>query len=145
MAGFERTVTIARPLAEVWDFFADHSNVQAWMPDIVRLEQLGDGPVGRGTKFNETRKVGKREHTATLEITEFEPRSRYAGTVDQMGVRGTYLYEFEDRDGGTRVHLTATVETRGLMKLMTRFVVKSMEKLDGDHLDRLKTALESAA
>lgn len=142
MAGFERNETIARRVEDVWGFFVDPKNAQAWMPDIVRLEKETEGPVRLGTRYRETRKMGGREHTATLEITAFEERKLYAGTVEEKGIRGTYTYTFRPEGGATRVHMVADVRARGLMKLMLPLVVGVMKKQDGGQLERLKRALE---
>ena len=142
MSGFERQEHIARSHPEVWNFFVDYENASKWMPDIVRLEKITDGPVGKGTKFRETRRMGKKEHTVTLEITEFDEGRRYAGTVEEMGIRGTYTYEFEPRGSETEVSLTAEISGRGMAKLMVPLAKRAMVKIDGDQLARLKRAVE---
>jgi ligand-binding SRPBCC domain-containing protein len=144
MAGFERSVRIERPVAEVWAYFVDIANTQAWMPDIVRLEPANDGPLGVGTRYRETRRIKGKEQTATLEITAFEKERLYAGTVEEMGVRGTYTYRFSEDGGATRIDLVAEVQARGLAKLMLPMVVGMMKKQDGDQLARLKAAVERA-
>lgn len=142
MAGFERSEHIARPHPQVWNFFVDHANAPKWNPDIVSLEQITDGPVGVGTKFRETRRIGKKKHTVTLEITDFEEGRKYAGTVDAAGIRGTYTYRFEPRGDETEVNLVAEIEGRGLAKLMVPLVKRSMIKQDGAQLERLRNAVE---
>ena len=142
MAGFERTEHIARPHPKVWDFFVNHDNAMKWNPSIVGLKQITDGPVGVGTKFLETRRVGKKEHTVTLEITDFEEGRKYAGTVDEMGIRGTYTYRFEPRGDETEVHLVAEISGKGFAKLMLPLVKRAMLKQDGAQLERLRDAVE---
>jgi carbon monoxide dehydrogenase subunit G len=143
MAGFELSERIDRSPGEVWGFFIDQGNLKRWMPDIVRLEKVTDGPVRLGTRYRETRRMGGKEHTVTLEITAFDEGRRYAGTVDEKGVRGTYTYTFEPDGDATRVRMVADVKGRGLMKLMVPMFVGMMKKQDGGQLERLKRALEA--
>ena len=142
MAGFERSEHIARPHPQVWDFFVNHDNATKWNPDIVGLRQITDGPVGVGTKFLETRRVGKKEHTVTLEITDFEEGRKYAGTVEAAGIRGTYTYRFEPRGDETEVKLVAEIHGKGIAKLMLPLVKRAMLKSDGAQLERLRDAVE---
>lgn len=142
MAGFELNERIEKPLDDVWRFFVDHENARAWMPDITRLEKMSEGPVRLGTRYRETRKMGGKEHTATLEVTAFEERKVYAGTVEEKGVRGTYTYTFAPEGQATRIRMVADVKARGLMKLMLPMFVRMMKKQDGGQLERLKRALE---
>jgi uncharacterized protein YndB with AHSA1/START domain len=136
MAGFELTERIEKPVDDVWRFFVDHGNARAWMPDIVRLEKVAEGPVRLGTRYRETRKMGGKEHTVTLEVTAVEERKLYAG------VRGTYTYTFAPEGGATRVRMVADVKAKGLMKLMLPMFVGMMKKQDGAQLERLKRALD---
>lgn len=133
---------IEKPLGDVWRFFIDHGNTKAWMPDIVRIEKLTEGPARLGTRYQETRKMGGKEHTVALEITAFEEGRIYAGTVEEKGVRGTYTYTFQPEGGATRVRVVADVQAKGLMKLMLPIVVGVMKKQDGGQLQRLKQAIE---
>ncbi len=144
MAGFERSVHIERSPEDVWAFFVDPRNARAWNPEIVEFEPLGDGPVRQGSRFRETRRMGKSQHTATLEITAFEEGRLYAGTVEEKGVRGTYTFELSADGDGTRVDLVAEVTARGMAKLMVPMVVGMMKKQDGDQLERLKAAVEAS-
>ena len=143
MAGFDRSEWIDRPPEAVWSSFVDTANATAWMPDIVTLEKVTEGPVGLGTKYRETRRIGRKTPTTTLEVTAFEEGRRYAGTVDEMGVRGTYTYTFHREGDGTRVDLKAEVTSGALMKLMLPIIVGTMKKQDGEQLARLKRAIES--
>jgi hypothetical protein len=48
MASFENTVTIRRPVADVFAFLADFENVPAWNYAIVETRKVAPGPVGWG-------------------------------------------------------------------------------------------------
>jgi carbon monoxide dehydrogenase subunit G len=145
MAGFELTERIDKGQREVWDFMIDLENMPNWMPTVKRLEKLTEGPMRLGTRFRETRIINNKEHSAEIEITEFEEPDKYAATADEKGIRCTYHYTFAPEDQGTRVNLVAEVQARGLAKLFTPLFVKMMKKMDGGHLADAKRAMESGA
>jgi hypothetical protein len=46
MASFENTVTIRRPVEDVFAFLADFENVPKWNYAIVETRKVSPGPVG---------------------------------------------------------------------------------------------------
>src|SRR4029078_5944869 len=80
MPSAQRTITIDRPPDQVFGFFADPANDQKWRPHVKeiaaegpprmgrRIHQVGDGPGGRGI-------------AADIEVTAYEPPTRYAFQV----------------------------------------------------------------
>jgi Polyketide cyclase / dehydrase and lipid transport len=66
MASFENTVTIRRPVEDVFAFLADFENVPAWNPAIVETRKVSPGPVGVGTTYRQTSRV-KRAVAANLD------------------------------------------------------------------------------
>src|SRR6266542_3546873 len=74
MASFENTVTIRRPVEDVFAFLADFENVPAWNYAIVETRKVSPGPVGVGTTYRQTRSVPRRSEEG-FEVTVFEPPS----------------------------------------------------------------------
>ena len=60
MATFENTVTIRRPIEEVFGFLADFENVPKWNYAIVETHKVSQGPVGVGTIYQQVRSVPSR-------------------------------------------------------------------------------------
>lgn len=151
MAGFTRTVVINRPPEEVFAFATDLANVSRWMPAIVKTEILTEGPLRAGSRFRETRRMGKREASATIEVTIHEGPSdrpggpyRHAGRSCAGGIDGTYTYTFTRHGSGTKVDLDATVRaTHIFARLILPIVANVMVKQDGGQLERLRAAMES--
>jgi len=55
MASFENTVTITRPVEEVFTYLADAENLPQWNYAIEQTRKISPGPVGVGTLYRQTR------------------------------------------------------------------------------------------
>ena len=143
MAGFERNEWMAQQPEEVFTFIGDTANASQIIPSVQTLEKLTDGPMGVGTRLRETRIVNGKEAQAELEIVEYEPPQRYAVRNETMGVETIYRYQLTPEKGGTRVDLVCEVKANGLKKVVVPLVVTMLKKEDGDHLERLKRALQA--
>ena len=143
MAGFNATEWIAKPPQEVFEYTIDIDNAALILSNVTHAEMISNGAVGLGSRFRETRTMNGRATTSELEVTTFEPPHQYAATLEQSGIYATYLYTFRPEKNGTRVNLSAKVSANGVKKLMLPIVVSFMKKADGDHLQRLKHAVEN--
>lgn len=101
-----RSQSIGRPLAEVFAFFADATNLEAITPPFLRFRIITPTPVemGVGARIDYRLSLwGVPLRWRTL-ITRFEPDARF---VDEQEA-GPYAYwhhlhEFEAEGGGTRM------------------------------------------
>ena len=91
---------------EVFEFFADHSNLQAITPDFVHFQVLTPPPVQMrvGTRIDYRLRVHGLPIRWRTEITAWEPPLRF---VDEQ-MRGPYRrwiheHTFEEHNGGTLV------------------------------------------
>jgi len=142
MATFEMTEWVARPPKVVFQFVTDSANAPEVNDSVLRMEKLTDGPVGVGTRYQETRLMDGKEQQADLEVVAFENGSWYTVRNETQGIETVYEYKFSPELDGTRIDLTCTVNARGLKKVMVPVVVNILKKEDGGHLQRLKSAME---
>ena len=106
------SIVIDRPIEEVWAFLDDHANELAWRsPSLKRLDQVGKGPTGVGTRFAGVIAMGPRKYPYVNEVTLYEPPTRVswkaissAGWV--VGSSGSYIL---DRDED-RTRLTHEID-----------------------------------
>lgn len=143
MAGFNRSEWIAASPEEVFRFAVDPRNAAQVVKDVQNMEQITPGELGQGARLRETRRIDGKDHQTEIEITQYAPPERYSATVEQEGFRVTYHYTFSPENAGTRTQLECVVEAGGLKKLAIPAVVAAMKKEDGDHLERLKQAIET--
>ena len=73
----ERSVEIARPVGEVFDFVADARNDVRWCPKVRSVEQIGSEP-GEGSRYAVVHKPvpGRPERRMEMTCVSFSPPSR---------------------------------------------------------------------
>lgn len=118
------------------------------IPAIKRIEPLTPGPVGKGTRFRETRIMFGKEATETLEFIEFNPVSGYTIGSTSCGVVYQCRFTMQPSKGGTELGMTidcrpVTFMARIMSPIMGVLMRGAMRKaLDGD-LESIKKAAES--
>ena len=92
MAAFENTVTITRPVEEVFTYLADAENLPQWNYAIEQTWKISPGPVGVGTVYRQTRTLPGRSQE-DFEIVVFQPPGQLAldGTFGPFKARASYL------------------------------------------------------
>jgi carbon monoxide dehydrogenase subunit G len=143
MAGFELSEWIAFHPKEVFDFVTDPSNAPKVVSSVKSMVKLTDGPIGKGTRYREARLMNGKEQAAELEVVVFQPNEQYAVKNELEGFETTYTYNFASENNGTRIKLVCEVKAGGLKKLAAPMVASVLKKEDGDHLQKLKNAMEN--
>jgi uncharacterized protein YndB with AHSA1/START domain len=135
------TVEINRPASEVFEFLADGTNDPRWRAGVTDVK-LRSGS-GQGAVYEQGVKgpFGRRV-PADYEVTSYEPHRRLAFRAIAGPVRPEGAFELDPAGAGTRVTFTLRCTPRGLAKLMTPMVAKTMRS-EVAQLDRLREVLES--
>jgi len=135
------TVEIHRPAAEVFEFLADGTNDPRWRSGVIDVKLRAGS--GQGAVYEQGVKgpFGRRVR-ADYEVTAYEPGRRLAFRAIAGPVRPEGAFELEPAGAGTRVTFTLRCAPRGLAKLMTPMVAKTMRS-EVAQLDRLREVLES--
>ncbi len=144
MAGFTMNETIERSQEQVFHVLANPGTI-SFMENIQSTEKVTDGPVRVGTRFRETRLINGKPEVSELEIVRYEPDRVISVANETQGIRVVYDYVLDEVEGATRIDWTCTVTAQGLKKAMVPMVVGIMKREDGDHLQKLKEALENSA
>jgi uncharacterized protein YndB with AHSA1/START domain len=142
MASFENTVTIRRPVAEVFAFLADFENVPAWNYAILETRKVSPGPVGVGTTYRQVRSMPSRSEEA-FEVTVFEPASRLEvqGELGPFGARLKYALE-PMAGGGTRLTNAVELRASGLLSVVAPLATARVKRAVAANLDTLRQLLE---
>jgi uncharacterized protein YndB with AHSA1/START domain len=137
----QRSIVIDRPIADVFGFFTDPANDKKWRTHVKEISSSGVPAVG-GTIHQVIAGPGGRGIPADIEITAYDPGSRYAFKVVAGPARPQGEYTFAPAGNGTSVTFSLSAELTGIKKLlMAGQVQKSM---DGEmkSLDTAKQLLE---
>lgn len=128
MATVSTTTRINAPRERVFELFTDLRCAPQRVKAIDKIDVLTEGPIGKGTRFAETRTMFGRSHTETMEITGWNPPHSYTVSAESCGSR--YLTHFTFRadagasGGATIVEVTFTATPiRFMAKLMSFMLV----------------------
>jgi len=106
---------------------------------ITKLEVLTDGPVRRGTRFRETRRMFGRDATEEMELVEFDPPRSFVMGCENHGCRYRTLFTFTPIASGTRMEMNFRAEGltffARLMGTLMRPFAKKMMSACGQDLD----------
>ncbi len=110
----ERTVTIERPIEEVFEYVATPENDPTWIPTSLKHERTSPGPMRVGMTTQEDQEFFGRTSRDTWEVTEYEPPAviAYRATSGQLPI--VIRLRFEPSDGGTRITHAIDMEPRGI-------------------------------
>ncbi|MFC4786426.1 SRPBCC family protein [Nocardioides sp. MAHUQ-72] len=112
-------VTIDAPVAEVFDLVADERNEPRYNPRILRAEKVGDGPVGRGTRFVAQPKGMGARGRMTVEVLEYDRPHRLRNVVRSSYLEVDGTLTFDEVDGGTRLSWDWDMGLVGATRVMT--------------------------
>jgi carbon monoxide dehydrogenase subunit G len=141
MASFENSLTIRRPVEDVFAFLADFENVPKWNYAIVETTKVSPGPVRVGTTYRQTRSAPRRSEE-TFEVTVFEPATRLEvqGGLGPFTARVSYL--LEPTGSGTTLTNAVDLESSGLLTLVAPLATSRVKHAVAANLDTLKQLLE---
>lgn len=142
MPSASSTITIDRPIADVFAFVADGLNAPTWRSGILDIAHAsGDG---LGAVYRQGVKgPGGRRIAADYEITAWEPPTRLAFKAIAGPVRPTGEYRLAEAGGGTTVTFSLDAQLGGLQKLLMGGAVQSTMNAEVANLARLKAVLEA--
>jgi uncharacterized protein YndB with AHSA1/START domain len=142
MPAAQRTIVIDRPPDEVFAFFSDPGNDRRWRRGVKEIG--ASAPVGVGATIHQVVDgPGGRGIPADIEVTAYEPPTRYAFRAVAGPVRPVGEYRFAPSGSGTEVTFSLRAEL-GFLKglVMSGPVQRSM---DGEMaaLDTAKRLIEA--
>ena len=126
--------SIQAPADRVFQTVAHIESFSKVVPDIVKVEFLSDQKEGVGARFRETRRMGKREASTELEVTEYVPNERVRLVSDQGGTIWDSVFTVvpvakDEVELKLEMDANAYKPAAKLMNLMIRgFIKKAIEK-----------------
>ena len=118
MIKFEVTITIHRPLEDVFRFVAQGENGSKWNSAVKEVKQISEGPIGVGTRYWMLRELPSGKVENTYEIIEFEPNKKLSIKIVSGPTPFFYRYTFEPSGQSTQLSLDAEVDKEGLVEVL---------------------------
>ena len=144
MARMESTVTIARPVEEVFRFFlALDENAPKVDPSAGSVVKSPDGPAGPGTTFRFRQQTLGKVRETTTRFTGVEPHHRIEFEAEIGPMRPQCDLTFEQTDGGTRVTFRGDSNPIAPLKWLNPVFNRKGQQVWGQRLARVKAVLEA--
>jgi len=142
MPSAQHSVSIRRPVSELFAFVADGENAKRWRPGVLDVtHQSGEG---LGAIYRQGVKgPGGRRIAADYEVTAFEPDRRIAFRAIAGPVRPTGEYRFAAEGDGATVSLALDATLTGWKRLLMGRAVQSTMDIEVRNLETLKSILEA--
>jgi uncharacterized protein YndB with AHSA1/START domain len=140
--------TVETPLApdDVFAYLSDFSTTEQWDPGTTHAERLGDGPIGKGTKFKLRARFLGSESELVYEVSDFEAPGRVVLRGENAAVVSLDEMTFEPASGGgTRMTYDATLSFKGPLRFADPLLSIAFRRVGDRALEGLRTTLESSA
>ncbi len=145
MAKSSTSVHINAPVERVFSAVTDIENFPQRAESITKVEFLSDEKSGVGTKFRETRTMGKKEASATLEITEYVENESVRFVSDEGGTIWDTIFTLKPFGDGTQMDVEMDARPYKLFsRIVTPLMIGVIGKYVKKDMDELKEWCERA-
>ena len=132
-------VLIRKPPETVFDYLVDPRNELKWNPAVERMEMIGDGPIGVGTKFNAK---WKSSTPIVTECVKFDRPHSWAYHNDGPVTVDVEISLTENLEG-TMLVSTFDAQPNGLFRLIFPVFLQIMKREEKANMGFLKQAVEA--
>ncbi len=137
-----RSVTVARPIDEVFAYLSNFTTTTAWDPGTVRTVRIS-GEGGLGTRYANTSTFNGRETNLVYEVIDFKLNERVQLRGQNKTLTAIDTLTFAMTDGGTRVTYDANFTFKGITKIAAPFLAGAFKKLGDEAEVGLRQAFAS--
>jgi hypothetical protein len=140
MVQAQRTVTVARPIAEVFAFLADGLNEPKWRPEVITIRHVSGSGVG-AVYAQKMKGPAGRPIAGDFRFTRYDEPTQLDFEVIAGPARPTGSYRLREVDSGsTSVTFTMGFVPRGLIRLLAPIVNKQL-RAEVANLDNVAAAM----
>lgn len=139
------SITINKPIKEVFEYMASPHNGPAFIPNLNENENIFPEKDGVGQKFDWRFNMAGVDLRGKAEVTEYTPPTKVV-IASHGDADSTWTYALEEADGGTKVlvEIDYKLAETALQRIANKAVISKLaQKTTEQMLDNLKTILES--
>lgn len=138
--------TIEAPPEGVWAVLTDIEGLPNREQAVEKIEFLTEQKTGVGTRFRETRSMGRRTVETELKVTEMDENESIRFVSDVGGTVWDTVYRCHPEGGATRLEIDMNARPHKLSaRLMNPLILPMVRKGMVKHLADLKRFCESMA
>ncbi|MEE4377884.1 MAG: SDR family NAD(P)-dependent oxidoreductase [Candidatus Competibacteraceae bacterium] len=141
MIHLQETIEVPRPLADVFNYTSNFSNVAQWDPGITESTKLSPGHIGVGTRFRVVVKFGLSSTPMDYVITAYEPPDRVVLKGEGGSIRAIDTICFSATDEGTRIDYSANITFTGWTGFTEPFLRGLLNRVGKNAVEGLQKAL----
>ena len=135
----DETITVERPLHEVFAYISEFSRIEEWDPAVARGLRLTEGALGVGSQFRIDMKAG---FSLRYTVIEWERDRRLLMTVDSKPFTAREEIFFTRTAAGTRVRYVATFEFVAPLARILKAFPGLMDRVGKSAMAGMRRALE---
>jgi len=145
MINLKEEIVIDRPVEEVFAFLTTLENIPKWQ-SALSSHVISSGPVGVGTRFEESFKMMGRIVDVVCEIIEYErpQKMSWKSTSSQM-IDFESRFLFDPANGRTRVRFEGGSSLKGLWRLVEPLAGGEFRRELKAELEKMKKVVEAAS
>ena len=141
MITIERTVTVQRPVRDVFTYLADFVHTGAWDPGTVSTTRTDGGPLGVGARFHNVSQYRGRRTELDYVLARFEPHAHLTFTGNNRTVEATDDMTFADHAGSTSITYRAHFRFKGWVRFAEPVLRRGFEPIADDTVAQLRATL----
>jgi Polyketide cyclase / dehydrase and lipid transport len=141
---FQTSITVARPIDDVFAYVADPGNLSAWNSAVGDVRPIAPEPNGAGRAYEMERRLPTGRATNRLDVIASDRPHDFAIRATAGPTPFIYRYRFADQEGETVVQLDAQVDLEGFAALAPPLARLAVKHGVDDNLATLKRILENS-
>ena len=143
MASIEHSITIQRPLFDVFRMVIDFETIQSWQPDMLSVSITSGDPLRPGSMISMVRRFMGRPISVNVDVLDFQRNK----IIELTGVHGNFPYrrvmEFASASRETIIRDKIIVRAPWFYFWYTPFLMRAMTNQTKGEWNRLKAQLET--
>jgi uncharacterized membrane protein len=143
MITLELGILIDRPVAAVFHYVTDLTNLPHWQTTVTSIQPVENKPIGVGSTYRVSAEMIGRKIEGLLVIREYEPDSKFGYEMKSGPTTIQAVINFKAAGSGTKITLSGQAEPEGVLKVAEGVLQGQVKAQMEKNLNNLKKVLEA--